>query len=414
VKKKLVALILSLVCAFTLLGGVAQAAAAANDQPSDWAAEHMAKAREMLLVPDEVDGDFQAPITRAEFCLIAVRIVEVYYDKTIEQIVYNRELDFIRFSDVEYIGTTNNYIMAAAALGITSGTGDNKFSRDLILTREQAATMLRRVLTVIEKDIINPTPAAWVDADKIEGWAREAADVMYAAKIMNGTSVTELVFSPQEAYTREQAIITALNLWNYVCPNWSMPPVSRKYDMSDPNVEKYPEIVEARTMMELQVFNPNGWGSAAWYNSLMKSDNALFDGATYYDIEIAPRQAWVDNYMKENSLSYKDKTDYEKTVIIRRIIEDGSIDDFISIYETTFRYGRDHPIYKQEAVDRLMNAMDFQLIAGIVSRNLDKPVIITYWDGSINAVRFLDADLESGVWNVFLDELDELGCSIGI
>jgi hypothetical protein len=75
--------------------------------------------------------------------------------------------------------------------------------------------MLRNVLNVIGADT-KTSGVKWTDADKISSYTKDAADVMYTAKIMGGTSTTALIFSPKTPYTHEQSIGTLVNLWNYV------------------------------------------------------------------------------------------------------------------------------------------------------------------------------------------------------
>jgi ABC-type antimicrobial peptide transport system ATPase subunit len=159
----------------------------------------------MGLATVELDINYQTSTTRDEFCRAAVNFLRKYgYD--VDSVTPKS------FSD-----TTDKDIGIAAALGITSGTdtAKNLFSPDGTLTREQAATMLHNVMNVICKTA--PTSGVvWTDAKDISSWAKEASDIMYSAKIMGGTSTTELVFSPKTPYTHEQSIITLVNLWEYV------------------------------------------------------------------------------------------------------------------------------------------------------------------------------------------------------
>ena len=112
--------------------------------------------------------------------------------------------------------TSDPAISAAAALGITSGTGIGTFSPDAPLTREQAATMLANVLKITGENPASPKKVAWTDANSISNWAKTSADIVYDYKIMKGTGSTSLVFSPRMAFTHEQSILTLNNLWKYL------------------------------------------------------------------------------------------------------------------------------------------------------------------------------------------------------
>ena len=115
-----------------------------------------------------------------------------------------------------FTDTSDPAIRAAAALGITSGTGSGTFSPDAPLTREQAATMLTNVLRIIGENTSSAPAVKWNDDKSISSWAQTAADVMYSYKIMSGTSATDLVFSPKSPYTHEQSLLTLNNLWKYL------------------------------------------------------------------------------------------------------------------------------------------------------------------------------------------------------
>jgi hypothetical protein len=112
--------------------------------------------------------------------------------------------------------TSDPAIRAAAALGITSGTGHDTFSPDVLLTREQASLMLANVLKIIGVSTTPYKGIEWTDANSISNWAKTSVDMMYGCKIMKSTSSTDLVFSPKAAFTHEQCILALNNLWKYL------------------------------------------------------------------------------------------------------------------------------------------------------------------------------------------------------
>ena len=115
-----------------------------------------------------------------------------------------------------FTDTSDPAIRAAAALGITSGTGNGTFSPDAPLTREQAATMLTNVMKIIGENTSSAPTVKWKDDKDISSWVQTTADVMYSYKIMSGTSAADLVFSPKSPYTHEQSLMTLNNLWKYM------------------------------------------------------------------------------------------------------------------------------------------------------------------------------------------------------
>ena len=102
---------------------------------SSWATPELKKADELGLIPDSLRGaDLTKPITRAEFAAVSVKVYEALSGTKAIPAVNNP------FTDTKAIE-----VLKAYNLGITAGTSPNKFSPDMLLNREQAATMLTRV-----------------------------------------------------------------------------------------------------------------------------------------------------------------------------------------------------------------------------------------------------------------------------
>jgi len=436
--KRSISVLLACVLMFLVCGSTALSA---TDQPSAWAVDGVAKAKELNLVTDEMNRNFQSPTTRAEFCRLIVNMLIIWYDAPIDFQIEARALTLGEFNDLT--GVDWPYaIRAAAALGITNGTGNGNFSPDAVLTREQAATMLKNTLNVFGVDTANPQSAQWADASEISTWAREATDVMYAAKIMNGTSANPLTFSPKSNYTHEQAIMTVLNLWDYAtsqnvsrilpesnidygkpttpptttspsAPSTPAPPPSgHQFDMNDPNVQKQPIYATAKSAADIVAAKPTGvsgeWRSAAETIAIQKNTDPdyMIDGQTFYDWRMKPIQEWVDSYVASNRLSYKNKTDYEKTAIIRHVIENGRFEEFIGLWRPGFVFTDGDCVPCAEAIEFLMIAMKFELFASVHCTVNVAHATNAYWDSMAGAVRFVDAGWV-GVWNLFVDELNE-------
>ncbi len=204
--------------------------------------------------------------------------------------------------------------------------------------------------------------------------------------------------------------------------NVSLTPIPHAYDMSDPNVKAYPIYATARTAAEFQAgmaaAGKSNWRSAAETIAIQRNDDPdyLIDGKTFYDWRMKPIQTWVDKYLKDNNISAVDKTDYEKTAIIRKIAEDETrYEEFIGLWRAGFRFARDaagnidpstNCVPRAEAVKFLMIAMDFKLFDTVGS---DIHAFNAYWDDEAGAVRFIDTYLGANLWNLYVDELDSIG-----
>ena len=89
--------------------------------------------------------------------------------------------------------------------------GNGKFTPDGLITRQEAATMLKNSAAVFEFTTYYNDPIVFLDKGAIAIWAVSAVDFVSANGIMNGTGNDK--FSPNEKYTREQSILTMLRLF---------------------------------------------------------------------------------------------------------------------------------------------------------------------------------------------------------
>jgi hypothetical protein len=164
-------------------------------EPSVWAADAVKSAIADNLVPQNLQSNYTMPATRAEFCALATALYESVMGPITERQT---------FSD-----TADANVEKMAALGVVNGVGDNRFSPNDKLTREQAATMLARLAAVMGKPLPGHAPT-FADGGSVAEWARDAVGQMQASGIMGG--VGNNTFSPNGEYTREQSIVTMTRL----------------------------------------------------------------------------------------------------------------------------------------------------------------------------------------------------------
>lgn len=179
------------------------------DTASTWAHDGINAAVSKGFVPSDIQDNYTNTITRAEFCRMAVKWLEYKTGKSINAILADKGLnrDPNAFTD-----TKDPDILAAYALGITSGIGNNKFNPTGQFSREQASTMIRNTCKAANMDISNTTSAEFEDIGTASSWAVDGINFCYQNKIMTGTSTKPLQFSPKATYTREQSIITFNNI----------------------------------------------------------------------------------------------------------------------------------------------------------------------------------------------------------
>ena len=147
-------------------------------------------------------SDYTKPISRLQFCSVAVRLAETLTGKSITPAAANT------FTD-----TNNAYVLKAYAAGITTGTSATTFSPNATLNRQQMATFLRRTLQYVEKNSgysytsYTSKLASYTDNALVQSWAKEAMAFMNALDLVKGTTATTL--NPNGTCTIEQAVIVA-------------------------------------------------------------------------------------------------------------------------------------------------------------------------------------------------------------
>lgn len=166
--------------------------------PSSWAEAQVNQAIEAKLVPQSLQSNYTQPITRAEFCALAIAL----YEKVLRRQIITRK----KFDDTNDIN-----VEKAEAIGLVTGTDGNNFSPHVQLTREQAATLLSRLALAMKKSLKKQT-ITFADKDSISTWSIEAVGQVQAAGIMSDTGDNK--FSPKAPFTREQSIATIIRMYD--------------------------------------------------------------------------------------------------------------------------------------------------------------------------------------------------------
>jgi endo-1,4-beta-D-glucanase Y len=176
------------------------------DTASEWARGHITAAISKNFVPADIQNHYTRIITREEFCRMAVRWVEYATGKNIDAVLADqgKSRDPNAFTD-----TKDPDILAAFALGITSGTGVGIFNPSGQFSREQAATMIMNTVKALGADISAPD-STFADIGTAAGWAVPGISFVQANGIMSGIGNDN--FGPKGAYTREQSIATFNNI----------------------------------------------------------------------------------------------------------------------------------------------------------------------------------------------------------
>ena len=168
------------------------------DTPSDWAKETIEEAKELGLLPEELQQKYRKNITRKNFC------------KLVYELPFVKSMERLPAENVNYIDCDDERVKFLSEVGIIYGVGQNRFAPDDYLTREQAAVILCRIWVLLGNSV-DYNSREFIDHDEFSDWASIDIYAMKNAGIINGTG--DNMFSPKQNYTTEQAIATLLRLY---------------------------------------------------------------------------------------------------------------------------------------------------------------------------------------------------------
>lgn len=168
------------------------------------------------LVPTKLRSEYDKPILRREFCSVIVRFIESKSGMSAEDFLEakGKSVNRAAFDD-----TRDEDVLIANALGIVGGYGNGKFGPNNTITRQEAATMLKRLASVMGFERPNSTPVTFSESPSLQAWAKEGIDFISACidtknnkRVMGGTDNNK--FSPLGSYTREQTFMSIFRLYN--------------------------------------------------------------------------------------------------------------------------------------------------------------------------------------------------------
>ena len=181
---------------------------------SDWAQENVLAAAEKLQLAEvpflQDTFTYTDDITRADFAALAVQTYEVLTGDEVayepEDAVFADSVGDEAIAKAYDLGILGGYNSAPDRSGINIGPNDP-------ITREQAATMLTRLMERLSDGLDRPLPTladSLPFTDGVSDWAYDNVRAVYGNGIMAGTGAT--TFEGGANYTIEQSIITVLRI----------------------------------------------------------------------------------------------------------------------------------------------------------------------------------------------------------
>ena len=177
---------------------------------SEWSSDYIVQAKDIGLLKDISGLVYKENITREKFC-------ELIYDFIM---ITQRGITTPEYKN-QFIDTDNEKVVVLNAAEIIYGKSSTEFAPNDLLTREEAATILVRMMNKFMPMAATEVYFDYDDSQDISECASESVQVMSNLGFMNG--VGENKFAPKDNYTTEQSITTLIrmydaNTYEYITP----------------------------------------------------------------------------------------------------------------------------------------------------------------------------------------------------
>lgn len=169
------------------------------DKPSNWAEESISKLQMSDVFDSEFYDGFKTSMTRKEFAYLSVKLYE--------------ELSGIETTVGEdpFKDTDDEWVLRGYNEGFIKGYDESTYGPNDLITREQLAVLLMRVIKAsgVEYDN-NIADLKFSDDNEISPWAKESVYLANKNGILNGVGDNRV--SPKTDATKEQAMIMSLRI----------------------------------------------------------------------------------------------------------------------------------------------------------------------------------------------------------
>lgn len=177
---------------------------------SDWAQSYVEMAEELNLVPTTIKWNYQASITRQEFCALIVQVYETITGTELDDAdLQHSELDYT--AEFPFADTQDQWVRKAYSKGIVLGISKDKFGPELTITRQEIMLMIYRTIQLLEDDLKRDILVResehrriYQDEDQLAAWAKEAVILAVSNELVRGVSSDRI--GPLGRTTVEEAI----------------------------------------------------------------------------------------------------------------------------------------------------------------------------------------------------------------
>ena len=169
--------------------------------PSEWAREYVSKA-DRIGMTDYFKVPWTQNITRTQFCHLAYNMLDRATD-----------IEWKHTSEEIFDDTDNAMVISLYLEGIIEGKGDKIFAPHDEITREEAATILKRIAEYTKLGYTEMY-FEFDDGNQISEWASDSVQRVCNLGVMQGVGNNK--FDPKGGYTVEQAITTLVRMFDVI------------------------------------------------------------------------------------------------------------------------------------------------------------------------------------------------------
>ena len=180
----------------------------------DWAADSILKADTIGLIDADETYLYSTPITRESFCELIYNLMLTtdYFDNWYDENTNGGTQPLAPFAKRPFDDCSNDVVYELYNHNIIEGKSATEFAPNDTLTREEAATIIVRMINVV-----NPLPAtemyySYDDIEQISDWSLNSIQIISNLGIMQGVGNNK--FAPKNTFTTEQAIVTLLRVYD--------------------------------------------------------------------------------------------------------------------------------------------------------------------------------------------------------
>ena len=166
--------------------------------PSEWASKDIDLAYAVGIADANKDYIYKNNITREEFCELIYNLV----------VLVSPDIEY--FIPDSFADTKNEKVLKLNSLGIINGKTATEFAPNDYLTREEAATIIVRMVNKVVPMAATEMWFEYDDINEVSEWASDSIQTISNLGFMNGVGNNR--FAPKDTYTTEQAIVTLVRV----------------------------------------------------------------------------------------------------------------------------------------------------------------------------------------------------------